>query len=601
MNQSNQACIDQLTEIPPELRCRLTPVKDKAPRRPNWQSEPPSDEASLSKALREGEWLTNKQGKSYPQTYTGYGLKTGGGWIAIDVDGHFASEKLLELSGANLPETVSWTSGKPECMQWLYQLPAEVAKILDAAGFTRQYIDCENGQQLDFRYNQCQSVLPPSKHPETGQYEWISSFRDRHVAPAPAWLRELLVEYGLQRLQANSQTPIKQADSTAPPASPKPQKRRGVPAFLSTALPPEQQIWGNRPAPGSILERQGLLKQWNRLQMTGPGQTNDVMMALTRLLKDAGLSCEEAIQAHRYFGPQIPGFVQYASPSSRADLEESNWSDRLVTNWYRKKALNIGIGKCGPNLNQIRQDSATKRILEAVERCKIQFIETAKARIAAIQAYTKRIFGVVVHSTTLYKRKELWNPTYLPYIPPTPPPTVDLRPGIGTPLKTKASRAFLYPCSATIDHGHPSEEPRPESKTQQQTTISSLPSDKPWSFKKGDLVIVNDGSHLPYCGKPLTIVRAYVEDGIPVYQLNMSYQGTFYPANTKKRKNLVEVLGTFLQPAPLTLKPRPNIQHKKPRKAVCMRQRQQGASNPSLVVRCQAGTGLAPEQLDLLA
>ena len=35
-----------------------------------------------------------------------------------------------------------------------------------------------------------QSVLPPSKHPETGSYKWINSPKDVPLAKAPEWFLE---------------------------------------------------------------------------------------------------------------------------------------------------------------------------------------------------------------------------------------------------------------------------------------------------------------------------------------------------------------------------------------------------------------------------
>jgi Bifunctional DNA primase/polymerase, N-terminal len=58
----------------------------------------------------------------------------------------------------------------------------------------------ENGkeQQLEFRWDGCQSVLPPSTHPETGRYQWVSAPTDVEVAECPIWVIEFMIDYQTQ-------------------------------------------------------------------------------------------------------------------------------------------------------------------------------------------------------------------------------------------------------------------------------------------------------------------------------------------------------------------------------------------------------------------
>ncbi|MTF40381.1 AAA family ATPase [Cyanobacterium aponinum] len=162
----------------------LTPVREKRPYRQNWQNESP-----LSRAYILQEIETKKA--------TGYGLRTGiisGGVLAIDFDGESAIELMMNLPDyQELPKTVSWTSGKQGRLQVAFNIPEKYRRRFE--NFTRVSIrdGCADGEQLEFRYNGCQSVLPPSYHPETGQYQWISSPETTQVAELPEFLLNYLL------------------------------------------------------------------------------------------------------------------------------------------------------------------------------------------------------------------------------------------------------------------------------------------------------------------------------------------------------------------------------------------------------------------------
>lgn len=199
--------------LPPSWE--LTPLRDKRPFRKNWQTEPPvSREFIKDGILNWQEFKSEKTGNYYKAYSSGYGLRTGeisGGLIAIDVDGLSAHPILDALSSGELPTTVSWASGKPGRKQLLFQIPEEYRGTLK--NFTRKVIYkygevestyvIEDGEKvykegLEFRYNEHQSALPPSRHPDTGEYFWINSPTEFEVAIAPGWLCKLLVEYATQ-------------------------------------------------------------------------------------------------------------------------------------------------------------------------------------------------------------------------------------------------------------------------------------------------------------------------------------------------------------------------------------------------------------------
>jgi len=198
----------------------LTPLQDKAPKRLNWQTEPFIPHEVIASLITKGEQATSKRtGKIYRRYWSGYGLRTGdtsGGLLAIDVDGASAQLILEAISGGNIPVTVSWTSGKPGRYQILFQVPANIRVNLQ--NFTRYVVTQWQGLEtatdesgkpselLEFRYGRCQSVLPPSRHPDTGSYQWLNSPKDTDVALAPDWLCNLLLDFASEEQRQIAET-----------------------------------------------------------------------------------------------------------------------------------------------------------------------------------------------------------------------------------------------------------------------------------------------------------------------------------------------------------------------------------------------------------
>lgn len=209
-SNSNIRCIQSLSEIPPHWA--LTPVVEKKPRRPNWQTEETISRSELIYLLENGQRLWSRtKNREYLCKWTGIGLITGEkskGLVAIDVDGSSAIPLLADLSKGDitpLTRTVAWTSGKPGRGQLLFQVPIEIQRRIE--GFTKRDVtqwgnfeaakkeSGEYTERLEFRYNRCHSVLPPSLHPDTGRYRWINSPAHTQVVEAPEWLCDLLLQF----------------------------------------------------------------------------------------------------------------------------------------------------------------------------------------------------------------------------------------------------------------------------------------------------------------------------------------------------------------------------------------------------------------------
>ncbi|MBD2093539.1 bifunctional DNA primase/polymerase, partial [Microcoleus sp. FACHB-1515] len=195
--------VQELPNLPADFS--LTPVKDKRPFRKGWQTEPTIGRGELASLIMDGQMLwSDKHQREWRCYWEGYGIRTGqpsGGKLALDVDGITAVEILDRISGGDIPTTVSWTSGKVGREQQLYQLSDGLNARLAKIGFTHFALKefggfkCDGDEQLDFRYDRCQSVLPPSKHPDTGAYRWIHSPADVAVAAAPDWVEQFLNDY----------------------------------------------------------------------------------------------------------------------------------------------------------------------------------------------------------------------------------------------------------------------------------------------------------------------------------------------------------------------------------------------------------------------
>ncbi|WP_242038146.1 DUF3987 domain-containing protein [Tolypothrix sp. FACHB-123] len=171
----------------------LTPVLgNKNPYRADWNHASPISRQELTRIIESGDTVSYKNGKRrkcYPQ---GYGLRTGkwsGGILAIDADGSAAHEKLNQLGG--LPKTVSFTSGKPGRCQYLVRVPEEYWSVIETQKISTGIKgDSGKDQLLELRWDGCQSVLPPSVHPETGAYKWVNSPSDCEIAQCPTWVIE---------------------------------------------------------------------------------------------------------------------------------------------------------------------------------------------------------------------------------------------------------------------------------------------------------------------------------------------------------------------------------------------------------------------------
>ena len=182
----------------------ITPLLgNKAPYRDNWQHEEPLSHKTLKNALAYGEYILDKKKNDGSKRLIhpkGLGLRTGrvsGGVVAVDLDGPSAAPLLLSLSGnRDLPPTVAFTSGREGRCQYVYSVPEQYWDGIQTKKF-KSGVEGSDGkvEQVELRWDGCQSVLPPSVHPITGEYKWVEGCApgECDIATAPLWLIELML------------------------------------------------------------------------------------------------------------------------------------------------------------------------------------------------------------------------------------------------------------------------------------------------------------------------------------------------------------------------------------------------------------------------
>ena len=175
---------------------------NKQPLGDGWQNRPFTAN-ELIEAIASGGVSVPLGGQSKKIQLQGYGLLSGrpitveGNTyriIAVDQDGPSAIDKIAELSEGNpLPKTVTFASGREGRCQYLFLVSEPEQSSLKTKKIKTGTVgDDGKGEQLEFRWTNLQSVLPPSVHPTTGSYHWIEgcAIDEVDIAIAPDWIVE---------------------------------------------------------------------------------------------------------------------------------------------------------------------------------------------------------------------------------------------------------------------------------------------------------------------------------------------------------------------------------------------------------------------------
>jgi hypothetical protein len=173
------------------LYLALVPVEGKAPKRKNWANEPPLSHQQLISELE-----NNKN-------YTGYGLRLGpisNGLVAVDIDGEAGHQPYQEIFGTlpnKEPTTVKTTSGKPGRQAEYYLIPEQFWDAIATTKIKTGIVGPDGKEELlELRWTGLQQVLPPSAHPDGGNYQYLPgcSFSEVEIAPAPITLIEKMLK-----------------------------------------------------------------------------------------------------------------------------------------------------------------------------------------------------------------------------------------------------------------------------------------------------------------------------------------------------------------------------------------------------------------------
>ncbi len=217
----------QIHPLPAEWQ--LTPLgkdgnlkKSKAPYAKEWQK------TDISRAEIESAIASGKA--------TGYGLRLGapsGYVVAIDFDGQSAIDMGLTLFG-ELPNTVSWTSGRLGRYQAVFKVPADYCELVSNTVVKTGVIGADGkAEQIEFRYTGNQSALPPSAHPDTDGYVWINSHDYTPVADLP----KVVIDFWLERLAPKVTTKTSVKTKPKPKTETKTEPKLDTEAYTAIPIP----------------------------------------------------------------------------------------------------------------------------------------------------------------------------------------------------------------------------------------------------------------------------------------------------------------------------------------------------------------------------
>ena len=128
--------------------------------------------------------------------------------------GKVAMLLIQSLSGQSLtealPKTVGVTSGRPGRYQLIYRVPEQYWQAIS----NKRISTGTTGEQLEFRWNGCQSVVI-GHHPMTGSYRYLpgQSFEECEIAEAPLWMVEQML---VEKPKASNEPPAPGKDDSTP-------------------------------------------------------------------------------------------------------------------------------------------------------------------------------------------------------------------------------------------------------------------------------------------------------------------------------------------------------------------------------------------------
>jgi hypothetical protein len=159
-----------------QLSLPVIPCKGKSPIIEKWQKRKKTEVNEVK------EW-----GRRWGKINVGLPLGGASEIIGIDVDGKIALKRLNELSKGDLP--ITWTFQTPGGgIRYLYKFPPTLNP--------KKYFETLEGEHSEIALlgSGQQTLLPPSIHPNGGEYEWDEgkSPWNIEIADAPKWMLDLM-------------------------------------------------------------------------------------------------------------------------------------------------------------------------------------------------------------------------------------------------------------------------------------------------------------------------------------------------------------------------------------------------------------------------
>ena len=137
------------------------------------------------------------------------------------------------------------------------------------------------------------------------------------------------------------------------------------------------------------------------------GQSNDVLRRLANWGYKHGHQAVNDLAAWmRETVPQLPGYATYASPDSKADIEQGNWCDR----WAKWKIRKGGGAAPAPNHahNATVASEALSRLTGALKALGQRIWESANRLYKAVREWIQERHGVSISQGTFQRHKPLW-------------------------------------------------------------------------------------------------------------------------------------------------------------------------------------------------
>jgi hypothetical protein len=289
------------------------------------------------------------------------------------------------------------------------------------------------------------------------------------------------------------------------------------------------------------------------IRINGPGETNDCLRQIANWgYNQLNLTTPESLGDYiTENAPKLPGWKEFVSAESKLDLGKNwgyRWAKSACKYWTSPKAQ---YRKTTPDTQW--QDWLQKDSIARLQWCIDKAKEINKKFPSLRQAgqymseLAKEKFGKGFSKRTLWKEKEQWKGLVNEDTPKSQIET-NIEPERILPevpngeVRYQAEYKDLRP----VPNLNTDAIPVSANLASKDAGDTSQVASTPLEYRKGDKVIVNDGTCLPYCGKVAT-VQARVKDalGNRCYRLDLDYRGR---RGTKARK--IEALPQFLSPAP---------------------------------------------------